>query len=169
MERNAGLTGITRTVHASCLNCGHVNTVTNRELNRAGRLLGHLAQGHGRGQIPRNVTAPTSPNLPAQPGRFLTGASPKGGGAMTGKPSRPAAPEAGEPHGENPSQNPTATALLARAGLAASMAEGRRLISQGTVKIVYPDGSAEALADQSATALQEGDTIQAGRRKARLG
>lgn len=86
---------------------------------------------------------------------------------MTAKPDPLTATE-GKANNEKPSQNATAADLRTKACLAASIAEGRRLVSQGAVKIAPPDGGSENLTNQSAPALQEGDTKQAGPRQATL-
>ena len=55
--------------------------------------------------------------------------------------------------------------LLVSAGLAASNAEARRLVGQGAVTVIKPDGTRVSVAAGDAPALAAGDVIRAGRRR----
>ena len=55
--------------------------------------------------------------------------------------------------------------LLAQTGLAPSNAEARRLITQGAIEIIHPNGQREPVAAVAAPELQPGDVIRAGRRR----
>ena len=55
--------------------------------------------------------------------------------------------------------------LLVSAGLAASNAEARRLVGQGAVTVIRPDGTRVSVAAGDAPALAAGDVIRAGRRR----
>ena len=69
VNRNTGLAGIIRTVHASCLNCGHHTAVTNRELNRFDRLMDRLAQAMGVTRYPEPAPVPPAQTCPPNPAR----------------------------------------------------------------------------------------------------
>ena len=55
--------------------------------------------------------------------------------------------------------------LLAQAGLASSNGEARRLIGQGAVEVIHPDGQREPVSAESTPTLQPGDVVRAGRRR----
>ena len=55
--------------------------------------------------------------------------------------------------------------LLSQTGLASSNAEARRLIGQGAVEIIHPDGQRESVAAGDAPELRPGDVVRAGRRR----
>ena len=55
--------------------------------------------------------------------------------------------------------------LLSQTGLASSNAEARRLIGQGAVEIIHPDGQRESVSAGETPALAAGDVVRAGRRR----
>ena len=55
--------------------------------------------------------------------------------------------------------------LLAQTGLASSNAEARRLITQGAVEIIHPNGERISVTPGDAPELRAGDVIRAGRRR----
>ena len=55
--------------------------------------------------------------------------------------------------------------LLAETGLASSNAEARRLITQGAVEIIHPNGDRISVSAGDAPTLAAGDVIRAGRRR----
>ena len=55
--------------------------------------------------------------------------------------------------------------LLSQTGLASSNAEARRLIGQGAVEVIHPNGQREPVAAGAAPELRAGDVIRAGRRR----
>ena len=55
--------------------------------------------------------------------------------------------------------------VLVQAGLAASNGEARRLVSQGAVEIIRPDGQRESVTAPNAPAPEVGSVVRAGRRR----
>ncbi len=55
--------------------------------------------------------------------------------------------------------------LLVAAGLAGSVAEGRRLVSQGAVEVVHPNGERTTIRMRGGIEIKPGDVIRVGRRR----
>ena len=65
-----------------------------------------------------------------------------------------------------PTGEPSPARLLAAAGLVGSVREGRRLISEGAVEVIHPDGERTSIRiDMRGIEIKPGDVIRAGRRR----
>ena len=69
-------------------------------------------------------------------------------------------------HEATPTGERSPARLLAAAGLVGSVREGRRLISEGAVEVIHPDGERTSIRiDLRGIEIKPGDVIRAGRRR----